>query len=127
MAPVHYAAPLNKLLIGFVHGIEHQVLHMIEQVTSCVAAACFITSSDCWESIRRQADTNIDVAFDRVSSGAEMANIVQSYAWQTGAEEARLGVCRDYVWARLNREGCPTDLVFSLSGIVTSEWDRIHS
>jgi two-component system copper resistance phosphate regulon response regulator CusR len=40
-------------------------------------------------------------------------NVVDVYAFQIGANEARLGVCRDYVWARLNRDDCPTDLVFS--------------
>src|SRR5208283_6152226 len=89
LAPVHYSAPVNKLLVGFVHSVEHQVLHMIEQITGCVAAPCFITASDYWTSMRNLADQTVDVAFDRITSGAEMANIIQSYAFQTEAEEAR--------------------------------------
>lgn len=115
MAPVHYAAPINKLLVGFVHGIEHQVLTAIERITSCVVAPCFITASDCWESIRCRTGQSNDVTFERVASVAEMATIVQSYAFQIGAEEARLEMCRNYLWARLNREGFPTDLIFTLA------------
>jgi Transcriptional regulatory protein, C terminal len=40
-------------------------------------------------------------------------NVVDVYAFQIAADEARVGVCRNYVWVRLNRDGCPTDLVFS--------------
>ncbi|MGA9568389.1 MAG: hypothetical protein WBS19_22905 [Candidatus Korobacteraceae bacterium] len=113
MAPVHYVAAARKLFIGFVYRVEHDVLRTIEELTSCMTAPCFITSSDCRQAIRGLAPTRNDVNFDQVSSVPEIANIVRSYAFQVGAGEARLGVCRDYVWARLNRDGCPTDLVFS--------------
>jgi DNA-binding response OmpR family regulator len=41
-------------------------------------------------------------------------NLVDVYAFEIGADEARIGVCRDYVWMRLNRDGYPTDLLFSI-------------
>jgi hypothetical protein len=114
MAPVHYAAARNQLLVGFVHAIEHQALDTIEHITSCRASPCFITATECAKSIRNLAAQNTEVAFERVASAAEMANIVQSYAFQIGADEARLAICRDYVWIRLNREDFPTDLLFLL-------------
>jgi DNA-binding response OmpR family regulator len=40
-------------------------------------------------------------------------NVVDVYAFQIGSDQARIGICRDYVWARLIRDDCPTDLVFS--------------
>lgn len=113
MAPVHYSVAVNKLLIGFVYRIEHDVLHTIEAITSCITVPCFITARECRETIRGLASSGNDVVFERVASVPQMANIVQSYAFQIGAEEARLGICRDYVWARLNRGDCPLDLVFS--------------
>jgi hypothetical protein len=114
MAPVHYAAPLNKLLVGFVQGIEHHVLHTIEEITGCLTEPCVITSSQCRVSIRELATWSNGVTFDRISSASEMASIVTSYASQIGSEEARLGMCRDYLWVRLNRGGFPTDLLFSI-------------
>ena len=115
IAPVHYAPRPNRLLIGFVHRIEHRVLRAIEDMTSCLTEPCFITASQCDEQIRRLAGRNLEVSFERVTSPAEMASIVQSYAFQIGADEARLALCRNHIWARLQREERPTDLLFTLS------------
>jgi hypothetical protein len=114
MAPVHYATSRNQLLVGFVYGIEHQVLHTIEHMTDSLTAPCFITASDCAKTIRSLAARNTEIVFERVTSAGEMASIVESYAFQVGAEEARLGLCREYVWVRLNRDKHPTDLLFLL-------------
>jgi len=114
MAPVHYTHRTNRLLVGFVREIEHQALLAIERITSCAVAPCFITASDCWQNIHVRAGQNHDVSFERISSPAEVAAIVQSYAFQIGAEDARLEICGHYLWARLNCEGVPTDLTFSL-------------
>jgi Type II secretion system (T2SS), protein E, N-terminal domain len=115
MAPVYYAPRPNRLLVGFVHRIEHRVLHTIEGMTSCMTEPCFITASQCDEQIRRLEGRNLEVSFERVTSPTEMANIVQSYAFQIGADQARLALCRNHIWARLKREGRPTDLLFTLA------------
>lgn len=116
MAPVYYAPRANRLLIGFVHGIEHRVLRTIEHMTACLTEPCFITASECAEQIGSLTGRNTEVTFERVSSPAEMANIVQSYAFQIGADEARMALCHNHLWARLTREGHPTDLLFALAG-----------
>ncbi len=115
MAPVHYAPRPNRLLIGFVRRIEHEVLRTIEEMTGCRTEPCFITASECEEQVRRLAGRNLEVSFERESSPAEVANIVQSYAFQIGSDEARLGRCRNHIWARLTRDGHPTDLLFALA------------
>ena len=61
------------------------------------------------------AGRNLEVIFERATAPTEMANIVQSYAFQIGADEARLALCRNHIWARLKREGRPTDLLFTVS------------
>jgi len=116
MAPVYYAAQANRLLVGFVHRIEHRVLRTIEEMTSCCTEPCFITTSECEQTIRSLSGRSTEVGFERISSAGEMASIVQSYACQIGADEARMGVCRDYAWVRLNRDHHPTDLLFALTG-----------
>jgi len=123
MAPVHYSASSNKLFVGFAHRIEHHVLHTIEDITSCVTQPCVITSSQCRVTIQNLPSQGNDVTFDRISSAAEMARIVQSYASQIGADEVRLGVCRDYVWARLNRGDYSTDLLFTLCDEPAKEYE----
>jgi hypothetical protein len=114
VAPVHYAAPNHQLLIGFVHAIEHHVLQTIEQITSCKTTPCFITASDFARTVASQERQNTEIAFERVASASEIASILQSYAFEIGSEEVRIGICRNYVWARLNRENTPTDLLFAL-------------
>jgi hypothetical protein len=62
-----------------------------------------------------------------VLSPAEMANIVRSYAFQIGANEARLALCRNQLWARLMRDGHPTDMLFALSGEGGTSGDTAQS
>jgi len=115
MAPVHYLAPCRKLLVGFVQGIEHRILGTLEEMTDCVTEPCFITARECEQIARRSSGRSLEVVFERISSELEMAQVIRSYADQIGAEEVRLGICRDRLWARLFREGLPTDLLFTLS------------
>ena len=115
MAPVHYSPRSNRLMVGFVHRIEHRVLRTIEDMTSCLTEPCFITASQCEEQIHRLTGRSLEVSFERVTSPMEMANIVQSYAFQIGADEARLALCQNHIWARLKREGRSTDLLFTLA------------
>ena len=116
MAPVHYVPASNKLLVGFVYAVEHRILRAVEEMTSCFVEPCFVTATDCGESIRALNGLHVEVSFGSSVSPSEIANIIQSYAGQIGADEARLALCRNYLWARLNRDGHPTDLMFDLSG-----------
>jgi len=116
MAPVHHAPATNRLLIGFVRGVDHRALRTVEIMTGCMTEPCFITATECRETIHNLSGRNIEVTFDRISSTIDIANIVQSYAFQIGADEALFAMCNGLLWARLNRETQPTDLVFSISG-----------
>lgn len=115
MVPLHYSSTTKRLLVGFVHGIEHHVLHAIEKIGALTAAPCLITSSDHREILRGCASHGDDVAFEGMASTLEIAGIVRNYAFQVAAEEARVAVCHDYVWARLNGAGHCTDLLFAIS------------
>jgi hypothetical protein len=114
MAPVFHATPANRLLIGFVRGIDHHALRSVELMTGCLTEPCFITASECWETIQNLTGRNIEVSFDRVASVSEAANIVESYAFQVDADEARFAICNGLLWVRLSREAQPTDLLFSV-------------
>jgi hypothetical protein len=118
MAPMHFAPVTSRLLVGFVHGVEHGVLRTIEEMTGCTTEPCFITASDCSTSIRSLAGRHVEVSFGASSTTAEIASIVQSYATQIGAGEARVARCLDLLWVRLMRDGHPTDLLFALSDAV---------
>ena len=114
MAPVYQSPANRRLLVGFVHAVDHALLGTMEEMTSCATEPCFITASECERCIQAQAGQHTEVVFERALPVVEIANIVESYALQTSADEARFGVCQDFLWTRLNRDNRPTDLLFAL-------------
>ena len=116
MMPVHYSDIGRRVMIGFVSRVQHHLLYTIEQITSCTATPCFITATEfqrCVHSLLLNAAEN-EVVFERENTPLEIARTVRSYAIQSGAAQARLGMCKDYLWARvLGRQ--EMDLLFKLS------------
>jgi len=118
--PLHYVAATKLLLVGFVHGIEYRLLYAIEQITGCKTQPCFVTRSDFhlqMEHIGRTEGQLGDTAasgvrIDNVQDPAEMASILCGYGVDLEAEEARIGKCMDFLWARLTSGPRNFDLLF---------------
>jgi hypothetical protein len=123
MIPLHYVASTNMLLVGFVHGIEYGLLYAIEKITGCKTQPCFVTPSDFQnqaqyiERTRAQSCDEIptEIKFDSVQGSSEMARILSSYSVQLEADEAVIGRCREYLWARLKCSSTAVDLLFKAS------------
>ena len=103
MLPVHYSPIGKKLMVGFVSRVQHHILYTIEHITSCNASACFITGSEYRRGIQlcNLTATENEIVFDRPSMALEIAGLVRNYVSQIGAERARFGMCRDYLWVRV--------------------------
>jgi len=115
MMPVHFSDIGQKMMVGFVSRVEHQLLYTIEGITECTATPCFITSIDYRRALHSLDDSSQkdEVVFDRAGNTLEIARTIRSYVTQLGAERVRLGVCRDYLWARvIGRQ--ENDLLFRL-------------
>jgi hypothetical protein len=120
MIPLHYVAAKNLLLVGFVHGIEYALLYAIERITGSKTQPCFVTPSDFLEQVQQRAqaedqlgeDAPTEVKFDSVQSTAEMARILSSYSVHLEADEAVIGKCKEYLWARLKCGPRDVDLLF---------------
>jgi len=118
--PLHYVAATKLLLVGFVHGIEYRLLYAIEQITGCKTQACFVTRSDFqlqMEQIVRSEGKPGETAprgvkIDNVQNPAEMASILCGYGVDLEAEEAKIGRCMDFLWARLKSGPKNFDLLF---------------
>lgn len=118
--PLHYVAATKLLLVGFVHGIEYRLLYAIEQITGCKTQACFVTRSDFrlqMEQIDRAEQRLGEIApsgvkIDNVQDPAEMASILCGYGVDLEAEEANIGKCMDFLWARLKSGPKNFDLLF---------------
>jgi len=118
--PLHYVATTNTLLVGFVHGIEYGLLYVIEKITGCKTQPCFVTPSDFErqlqhiEQLKAQCadETPDEVKFESVQTSSEMARILCSYGVHIEADEAILGRCKEYLWARLKCGPREVDLLF---------------
>jgi hypothetical protein len=116
MIPVHYVAATNLLLMGFVHSVEYGLLYAIEQMTGCKTRPCFVTPSDFRIQMqqREQLQDSLlkETMFEGVHTPAEMARILCSSSLEIEADEAFLGKCKEYLWARLKSESKAVDLLF---------------
>ncbi len=103
IVPVLYFRPDRKLLVAFVNGVDHRILSVIEQMTGCVVAPCFVTPTE----YRRKRDETKSAArgrelvYRKVAELGQMAGIVAEHAAELEAVEARFAYCRDYLWVRL--------------------------
>lgn len=113
MLPVHFVEADKRLMIGFVTGVQYQILSTIESITGCDALPCFITAADfqrCLQTILPSPES--EIIFDRPMETAEIARLGRNYVSQLGAQTTRLGMCRDYLWIRMWSNLHQTDLLF---------------
>jgi len=115
MIPVHYSELDRRLVIAFVSSVQHQVLYTIGHVTSCTVAPCFITAREYDSHINSPTTAFLrdhETVFEQILEPGEMARIIREHVVKHGAEQFRLGYCRDYFWCRIwSREGV-ADLLF---------------
>jgi hypothetical protein len=120
MIPLHYVATTNMLLVGFVHGVEYGLLYAIEKITGCKTQPCFVTPSDFQNQVQyieqvnaqSEDETPTEIKFESAQSSSEMARILCSYSVQLEADEAVIGRCKEYLWARLKCSSKDVDLLF---------------
>jgi hypothetical protein len=103
MLPVHYSDIGRRLMVGFVTRVQHHVLYTIEQITACKATPCFVAASDYRRGLHAFNSTSPEneIVFDRANSTLEIIRMIRSYVNQSGAAQARFGMCRDYLWVRV--------------------------
>jgi hypothetical protein len=118
--PLHYVAATKLLLVGFVHGIEYGLLYAIEQITGCKTQPCFVTPSDFQSQMQHMnlAEERLgaivpkEVNIENAQDPAEMASILCGYGVDLEADEATIGKCMEFVWARLKSGPRDFDLLF---------------
>ena len=120
MIPVHYGVRTNLLLVGFVHSVEYGLLYAIEQITECETKPCFITHSDFLTQMQQQQQgpeqpgftPAKELKFENIQTAAEIADTLCTSGLEIEAEEAFIGKCKDYLWARLKSGHRAIDLLF---------------
>jgi hypothetical protein len=114
--PLHYSPQRKRLVLGFVHRVEHSLLQAIEQITGCRTEPCFVTAAEFEDQagrVRTLPDYE-EVVVDEPETPAHMARTLGFYAVQSKAEEARLVRCKTWIWGRLIGKHRIVDVVFAL-------------
>ena len=120
MVPVHYVVRTNQLLVGFIHGVEYELLYAVEQMTGCETKPCFITPTELriqmhqLEEAEGQATDNPprENKFESPQTPEEIARILCISGVEIEAEEALIARCREYLWGRLRSGAKAVDLLF---------------
>jgi hypothetical protein len=121
MVPLHYVAATNQLLVGFVQSIEYGILYAIEQILGCKTQPCFVTPSDFQgqmfqrEQLQKLELTPSELKFESGHSASDMARILSSYSLHLHADEAVIGKCSGFMWARLKTGPRAVDLLFKVA------------
>jgi Type II secretion system (T2SS), protein E, N-terminal domain len=118
MIPVHFAPATNLLLIGFVHGIDYGLLYTVERLTGCKTKPCFVTPSSFqlrMQQTRQMPKSSTKASsFEAIQSPAEIARTLCTTGLDIEADEAFIGRCREYMWARLKCRLTSVDLLFKI-------------
>jgi hypothetical protein len=122
MIPVHYVVRTNLLLVGFVHGVEYELLYAIEQVTGCETKPCFVTPTDFQIQMRQREEVQghatdnpaRGIKFESPQTPAEIARVLCTSAVEIEAEEALIARCREYLWARLKSGPKAVDILLKV-------------
>ena len=117
MLPVHFSRE-RVLYLAFSEGVDYTALYAIEQALQCRTEACLIGTTTMDAALARLAQhrREADYRFGDWLSDAEMARITCGCVIKFGAREVRIVACGEYVWARLETESGPTNLLFRRSG-----------
>jgi hypothetical protein len=112
--PLHYAPSAKRMVLGFVERVHHSLLQSIEQVTGCRAEACFVTSADYADQMRRlTAPGNYEeVVLDEFLRPDQMARSLGGLALDAAAREATFTQCKGRIWARLTGKTRTIDVLF---------------
>jgi Type II secretion system (T2SS), protein E, N-terminal domain len=112
--PLHYAPNGGRLLIGFVHRMEHSLLHALEQMMGCRAEPCFITPTEFEAQLPRVTGVPDcqEVVFEEMMTPTQMAKTLGGLAIEVAAREVRFVHCKDYIWTRLFGKQRRVDVLF---------------
>jgi hypothetical protein len=112
--PMYSSAAAKRLLMGFVHRVDHSLLNSVEQITGFRVEPCFVTPTDLAEQMERlSADPLLEeVLFEDSKTANQRGKTLAALAVDIAAREARFAYCRDYVWIRLSGKNKALDALF---------------
>lgn len=128
-APIHFSIERNRLVLGFVHRVEHTLLQSIEQITGCRAEPCFITPTEFNQQIAgfRSLPGYEEVVSDHPADVTQIAASLTDFAFQMPGAEVRFARCKSWVWGRIAGNGDTVDAIFSTKLALQGTEERFSS
>ena len=114
--PLYYSGEIKRLVLGFIHRVDHSLLQAVEQITGCRAEPCFITQAELVRQLDRLKGPPRyeQVLVDQPGTAPQMARTLGGYAVQVAATEAAFTRCHSFLWARLAGNKGTADVLFDL-------------
>lgn len=112
--PLYYSG--ERLVLGFIHRVDHSLLQAIEKITGCRAEPCFITPTQ----LARQLDRMTgppryeQILVESPGAVAQMVRTLRDFAVQIGATEGEFTRCHSFLWSRLAGDRETVDVLFDL-------------
>ena len=112
--PLYYSG--ERLVLGFIHRVDHSLLQAIEKITGCRAEPCFITPTQ----LARQLDRMTgppryeQILVEAPGTVAHMVRTLRDYATQINATEGEFTRCHSFLWSRLGGDRETVDVLFDL-------------
>lgn len=121
--PIHYVKG-QRLVLGFVHRVDHGILQSIEQMTGLRAEPCFITPLEFSKQMELMtaASGYEEVLVEDAGVVTQMARTLGGFAAEISAEEAGFTRCNGSIWARITGKHKTVDVIFSLRKASTQAW-----
>jgi hypothetical protein len=116
-APIHFSPERNRLVLGFVHRVEHTLLQSIEQITGCRVEPCFITPAEFNQQIANlhALPGYEEVVTDRPSDLAQIAGTLADYALEIPGADVRFARCKSWIWVRITGVQNTIDAIFAMN------------
>ncbi len=113
-AAVHVAP--GRVLLGFVHRIDRELVRCFERMTGQKAESCFITGSHFQRQMTlvRSHDRKQKSSIERAASPGEAARAVVRHALRFGAEQLLARRLGSVVWVRMFADGRVEDRFFQI-------------
>jgi hypothetical protein len=114
-APIHFSIERNRLVLGFVHRVEHTLLQSIEEITGCRAEPCFITPAEFNQQIDgfRSLPGYEEVVSNHPADATQIAASLADFALQIPGAEARFARCKSSIWVRIQGNLETVDAIFA--------------
>jgi hypothetical protein len=128
-APIHFSLERNRLVLGFVHRVEHALLQSIEQITGCRVEPCFITPTEFNQQIAgfRSLPGYEEVVSDHPANATQIAASLADFAYQIPGAEARFARCKSWVWVRIAGNCDMVDAIFATKSASQGAEERFSS